>query len=33
MRLTPMGSRIHEKKPAIAQVVSHDQFLTLAIGA
>ncbi len=32
-RLTPMGSRIQEKKPAMAQVVSHDQFRTLPMGA
>ena len=28
IRLTPIGSRIQEKKPAMAQVVSQDQFLT-----
>jgi hypothetical protein len=33
MRLTNHGSRIHEKIPAKAQVVSHDHFFTFSIGA
>jgi hypothetical protein len=29
----PSGSRIHEKKPIRAHVVSHDHFLTFSMGA
>jgi hypothetical protein len=31
--VTEIGSNIHEKMPATAQVVSHDHFLTFSMGA